>query len=106
MHSTMKTLLEQMRITEMDIDARKRLLDFNDDDVDALLQCRPHVESRLDDIVEIFYGIQTSNPDIAALIGDVDTLERLVNAQRHYSLRLRIHQQPPANWLGAQANWR
>ncbi|BAP13015.1 MAG: diguanylate cyclase [Alcanivorax borkumensis] len=88
MHSTMKTLLEQMRITEMDIDARKRLLDFNDDDVDALLQCRPHVESRLDDIVEIFYGIQTSNPDIAALIGDVDTLERLVNAQRHYILDL------------------
>ena len=88
MHSTMKTLLEQMRITEMDIDARKRLLDFHDDDVDALLQCRPHVESRLDDIVEIFYGIQTSNPDIAALIGDVDTLERLVNAQRHYILDL------------------
>lgn len=29
MHSTMKTLLEQMRITEMEIDGRKRLLEFD-----------------------------------------------------------------------------
>lgn len=88
MHSTMKTLLEQMRITEMEIDGRKRLLDFDGDDVCALLQCRAHVESRLDDIVEAFYAIQTSNPDIASLIGDADTLERLENAQRRYIMDL------------------
>jgi diguanylate cyclase (GGDEF)-like protein len=84
----MKTLLEQMRITEMEIDGRKRLLDFDDKDVDALLQCRAHVESRLDDIVEAFYRIQTNNPDIASLIGDADTLERLENAQRRYIMDL------------------
>lgn len=88
MHSTMKTLLEQMRITEMEIDGRKRLLEFDNQDVAALLQCRTHVESRLDDIVETFYGIQTSNPDIASLIGDADTLERLENAQRRYIMDL------------------
>ncbi len=88
MHSTMKTLLEQMRITEMEIDGRKRLLEFDDQDVAALLQCRAHVESRLDDIVETFYGIQTSHPDIASLIGDADTLERLENAQRRYLMDL------------------
>ncbi|WP_323774749.1 GGDEF domain-containing protein [Alcanivorax sp.] len=88
MHSTMKTLLEQMRITEMEIDGRKRLLEFDNQDVAALLQCRTHVENRLDDIVETFYGIQTSNPDIASLIGDADTLERLENAQRRYIMDL------------------
>lgn len=88
MHSNMKTLLEQMRITEMDIGARKRLLEFDDQDVVALLRCRDHIERRLDDIVETFYGIQTSNPDIASLIGDSDTLERLETAQRRYIMDL------------------
>ncbi len=88
MHSNMKTLLEQMRITEMEIGARKRLLEFDDQDVAALLRCRDHIERRLDDIVETFYGIQTSNPDIASLIGDSDTLERLETAQRRYIMDL------------------
>lgn len=88
MHSNMKTLLEQMRITEIEIGARKRLLEFDEQDTAALLQCRDHIENRLDDIVETFYGIQTSNPDIASLIGDADTLERLETAQRRYIMDL------------------
>ena len=88
MHSNMKTLLEQMRITDMEIGARKHLLEFDDRDVEALLHCRGAVETRLDDIVDTFYGIQTSNPDISSLIGDADTLERLESAQRRYILDL------------------
>jgi len=84
----MKTLLEQLRFTEAEIRVRKRLLDFSDEDVDALTQCSTLVEQRLDSIVETFYGIQTSNPEIAALIGDADTLDRLQSAQRRYILDL------------------
>lgn len=84
----MKTLLEQLRFTEAEIRVRKRLLDFGDEDVDVLTQCCALVEQRLDTIVETFYGIQTSNPEIAALIGDADTLERLQSAQRRYILDL------------------
>ncbi|EKF73420.1 hypothetical protein A11A3_13745 [Alcanivorax hongdengensis A-11-3] len=88
MHSSLKTLLEQMRITEIDIGSRKHLLEFDQDDVDALLLCRPLVDEKLDDIVDTFYGIQTSNLEIAALIGDADTLDRLQSAQRRYILDL------------------
>lgn len=85
---TMKTLLEQLRVTETELRVRKRLLDFGDEDVDVLNQCCSLVEQRLDTIVDTFYGIQTSNPEIAALIGDADTLDRLQAAQRRYILDL------------------
>ncbi|MDX1803086.1 MAG: GGDEF domain-containing protein [Alcanivorax sp.] len=88
MQAAMKTLLEQMRITEIDIDARKGLLEFDQQDVQVLLACKPLAEQRVDEIVETFYDIQTSNPDIAALIGDADTLDRLQSAQRRYILDL------------------
>ena len=56
--------------------------------MNALTQCCSLVEQRLDTIVDTFYGIQTSNPEIAALIGDADTLDRLQAAQRRYILDL------------------
>ena len=86
--STMKTLLEQLRVTETELRVRKHLLDFSEEDVDVLTQCRAQVEQRLDTIVDTFYGIQTSNPEIATLIGDADTLDRLQAAQRRYILDL------------------
>jgi diguanylate cyclase (GGDEF)-like protein len=49
---------------------------------------RPCIESELDGIVEQFYELQTSVPDIALLIGDADTLNRLRNAQKAYVLDL------------------
>ena len=85
---TMKTLLEQLRVTETELRDRKHLLDFSEEDVEALTQCSSMVEQRLDTIVDTFYGIQTSNPEIAALIGDADTLDRLQAAQRRYILDL------------------
>tara|TARA_B100000676_G_scaffold180592_1_gene177277 strand:+ start:2490 stop:3581 length:1092 start_codon:yes stop_codon:yes gene_type:complete len=88
MQAAMKTLLEQMRITELEVDYRKRLLDFTRRDMDVLVQCRPLITRHIDRIVDEFYRIQTSNPDIANLIGDADTLERLQCAQRRYIMDL------------------
>lgn len=84
----MKTLLEQLRFTESEIRVRKRLLSFTAEDVGALKHCCSLIEQRLDTIVDAFYSIQTSEPEIAALIGDADTLERLQSAQRRYILDL------------------
>ena len=41
MQTAMKTLLEQMRITELEVDDRKRLLDFTSRDTAVLVDCRP-----------------------------------------------------------------
>lgn len=78
------TLLEQNRITELELDERKRLLSFSIADEHALAECREPVSSQLDRVVSRFYEIQTGTPEIALLIGDADTLTRLRAAQRRY----------------------
>ncbi|MCK9634707.1 MAG: protoglobin domain-containing protein [Methylobacter tundripaludum] len=85
---TDQTLLEQMRITEFDIDNRKALLALSNEDVNLLKDYRPIIESRVDALVDTFYQMQTSVAEIALLIGDADTLDRLKNAQRRYVLDL------------------
>jgi diguanylate cyclase len=84
MKQTEQTLLEQMRITEFEVEHRKTLFSFTADDVAALLACRPLIEKTIDSVVEEFYRLQTSVTEIALLIGDSDTLERLRSAQRRY----------------------
>jgi diguanylate cyclase (GGDEF)-like protein len=42
----------------------------------------------IDELVEEFYRMQTSNAEIALLIGDADTLSRLRSAQRRYIIDL------------------
>lgn len=88
MKQTEQTLLEQMRISDFDIEYRKELLTLDDSDVAALLECRPEVERRIDALVDAFYRTQTSIAEIALLIGDADTLLRLRRAQRRYILDL------------------
>lgn len=88
MKQTDQTLLEQMRITDFDIENRKLLLALSDDDSNRLKGYRPIIESRVDALVDNFYQMQTSVAEIALLIGDADTLDRLKNAQRKYVLDL------------------
>lgn len=88
MRQTEQTLLEQMRITEFEVESRKALLSFSAADVQALVRCRGAIESRIDHLVSAFYTMQTSVAEIALLIGDADTLNRLRNAQRRYVLDL------------------
>lgn len=88
MKPTDQTLLEQMRITDLEIEHRKALFNFGFEDVKLLQAVRPVIEERIDELVARFYEAQTSEPDIALLIGDADTLARLRSAQRKYVLGL------------------
>lgn len=84
MRPTDMTLLEQLRVTDLDLETRKTLYGLTDADVARLASVRGLVETRLDDVVARFYEAQTAVPEIALLIGDADTLVRLRNAQRRY----------------------
>ena len=88
MQQTEQTLLEQMHISELDIEYRKQLLNFTPEHASALAACLPVIAERIDDLVDAFYRAQTSVDEIALLIGDADTLGRLRTAQRRYILDL------------------
>ncbi len=88
MRQTETTLLEQMKISEFEIAHRKNLFDLDEADLGALRQAKGIIDSRIDEIVARFYETQTSVPEIALLIGDADTLNRLRHAQRKYVIDL------------------
>lgn len=84
MNPTDLTLLEQMKVHAIEIARRKQLLGFDHQDARSLERCQPFITRELDDIVEAFYGKQTGVPEIALIIGDAETLQRLRSAQRRY----------------------
>ncbi|KEA64023.1 Phytochrome, two-component sensor histidine kinase [Marinobacterium lacunae] len=84
MKQTDQTLLEQLRITEFEIENRQRLFMITERDIKLIVDAREIVESGLGGIVDTFYEMQTNTPEIALLIGDADTLQRLRNAQQRY----------------------
>ncbi|MCG8489619.1 MAG: GGDEF domain-containing protein [Chromatiales bacterium] len=84
MKNTEKSLIQQMRITDVEIINRKNLFAISSTDVEHLKKAKPYIETELNAIIETFYEYQTEVPDIALLIGDADTLSRLHNAQRAY----------------------
>lgn len=88
MKQTEQTLLEQMRITEFDVANRMALLSFSEKDISLLKSFKPTIQSKLDSLVDRFYQLQTAIPEIALLIGDSDTLDRLSSAQHRYILDL------------------
>jgi len=88
MKQTDLTLLEQMRITEFEVEQRKELLDFTRSDVDYLLRFRDVVRSSIDTLIEEFYQKQAAVDDIALVIGDADTLRCYQLAQKRYMLDL------------------
>ncbi|MEJ2621064.1 MAG: GGDEF domain-containing protein, partial [Candidatus Thiodiazotropha sp.] len=84
MKNTEKSLIQQMRITDFEITARKDLFSISPEDTECLEKAKPYVEANLDSLVERFYQYQTEIPDIALLIGDADTLNRLHHVQKSY----------------------
>lgn len=88
MKNTDKTLIQQMRITDFEIAGRKALFSMTPEDEKRLRKVKPYIEAELNDLVDKFYESQTSVPDIALLIGDADTLNRLRGAQKSYILDL------------------
>nr|WP_224164858.1 GGDEF domain-containing protein [Vibrio penaeicida] len=67
---------------------RMRLFRITDEDLDSRKELRGLIERQLDDIVSTFYKNQTAIPEIANLIGDSGTLQRLISAQKRYILEL------------------
>lgn len=88
MQAAIKTLLEQMRITDTAISQRMELLSFSTQDAELLAAFAPLVAQNLDTLVDEFYDVQIAIPEIALLVGDLDTFNRLQAAQRKYVLDL------------------
>lgn len=84
MKQTDQSLLEQMRITDFSIANRKELFSISAADEATLKKAKPYIEHHIAELVDQFYEMQTSIPDIALLIGDSDTLVRLKDAQQRY----------------------
>lgn len=88
MQEIQQTLLEQMRINDIEIARRKELLDINHEEVRLLKECKPIIEAELDPIINAFQQQQVTVPEVALLIGDSDTLDRLNQVQRTYIIDL------------------
>ncbi len=86
--SVHRSLAEQLQLTNLEIEDRKRLLKFTADDALAIAAFRREISLHLDNIVEKFYHVQTSVPEIALIIGDGDTLDRLKHAMRAYLVEM------------------
>jgi diguanylate cyclase (GGDEF)-like protein len=86
MRVTDQTLLEQIHINGFELANRKALLNFGSDDEAILGSCRGVIAEQLDEIVRKFYDILTSTPEVALLIGDSQTLQRLHGTLRTYIL--------------------
>ena len=83
-----QTLVEQLSITDHEIEYRKHLFDFTDADVARLLAWRDYMAGRADEVVGQFYARQAEKPEIAAVIGDAESLKRLHATFRQYLLEL------------------
>ncbi len=84
MRSTQQTLVEQMKISDVEIQRRMELLDLKHEDLKLLTSHKSLVDESIDSIVNEFYAKQTAIDEISLLIGDADTLLRLQKAQRTY----------------------
>ena len=79
-----KTLLEIHRISDHEIEKRKELLYFTDNDRDILESMRSKIELNVDKIVSDFYKQQVQFPEITLIIGDAETMQRLQISMRSY----------------------
>ncbi len=83
-----QSLLQQMRINEIEISRRMELFGLDPEQCRVLESCQSLIMDHIDAIVDEFYSRQTADDEIALLIGDSDTLARLNTAQRKYVLDL------------------
>jgi len=85
---TEKTLAEQLKITDHDIEQRKELVGFYTEDEETLKECKPFIQENLEQIVDEFYNYQRSIHEIQLLIGDAETFRRLHSSMKRYVLEL------------------
>ncbi|MBN0988933.1 GGDEF domain-containing protein [Amphritea pacifica] len=85
---THQTLLDQMKISDAEIQSRLELAALSLSHFELLKDVLPLINAQVDSIVERFYISQLAIDEIAVLIGDADTLNRLKGAQHQYILDL------------------
>lgn len=85
---TEQTLLQQMRINDIEISRRMELFALDPGQCMVLQSCQQLIIDNIHDIVNEFYDRQIADDEIALLIGDADTLSRLHDAQRKYVVDL------------------
>jgi diguanylate cyclase (GGDEF)-like protein len=78
------TLMDQMRITSLEIERRKELFDIRAEDGQRLQYMQAGMEMHMDEIIDDFYARQTGMPEISLIIGDNETLRRLKVSMRSY----------------------
>lgn len=81
-----QTLLEQYKISELEIQSRKRLFELSDRDLESLHDYRFLIEEHSGTIIEDFYALVSQDEHATLLIGDTDTFERLKIGLNKYIL--------------------
>lgn len=77
-------LIDQMGFSAGEIARRLHLLNFTSEDEVAIKKARPFIEHSLPKIIEEYYDYQLNDPEMAVIIGDVDTLMRLKGYLTNY----------------------
>ncbi|MDQ6958933.1 MAG: GGDEF domain-containing protein [Mariprofundaceae bacterium] len=88
MKITDQNFMAQMRIHELEIQTRKDMVGFMEDDAELLKDCGAFLRTEIDDIVAQFYSRLVENDDMDRIIGNADTLERLHRSMRQYIYEL------------------
>ncbi len=83
-----KTLAEQLKITPQEIAKRKNMLDITAADEAVLKENKALFVRYLDGMIKNFYDKQTMVPEIARLIGDAESMQRLKLAMSRYIIEL------------------
>lgn len=82
------SLLEQMKISNLEMTNRLQLVGFSDKDRENLISFQSIIHNEVPNVVNDFYKHETSIVEVAMLIGDSDTLSRLHNTMRGYIIDL------------------
>lgn len=84
MTRTDQSLIQQLRITPYDLRQRQMLFSLTERDSTVLRKARPYLEPHIEEIVDQFYVRQLAIPEVANLIGDSESLNRVSRALRRY----------------------
>ena len=86
MRLTDLTLMEQLRITPLALTRRKEHIRLTAEDGQVLQKLKPVVAAVVDEIVSEFYEVLLAQDEIARLIGDSESMQRLKRHLRKYIL--------------------
>jgi diguanylate cyclase (GGDEF)-like protein len=88
MKPTDQTLLEQLKITDREINRRLEYLQVTEEDAKVLVNLKPVIASQVDILANEFYQELISFDEVARIIGDAESLSRLKKSLRQYVLDL------------------